>query len=237
MNKKLVIIAVSVIAGIALILGLLYYYQSQGYLKIFPNTQDREIKDLLTIDRSKFSAAQGLSAEKFEQKIKELETQKQAVLASPADAQAWFLFGHSLEFLNDHAGAAAVWEKAYELQPLNFVITVNLGNVYQYFLKDYARSELYYKKTIEIQPGLTASYLGLMDLYSYNLKEKQSELEPTVELAAENDSGNAGKYYTTYAEFLARFGDISRAKIYSAKAKPLDIKAYNELVEAYPELK
>jgi len=237
MNKKATITILSIIAGIALVLGLLYYYQNQGYIKIFPTAEDRQNKKLLTIDRDKFFAPEGLTADKFEAKIRELEAQKQAVLENPQDAQAWFVFGHSLEFLNDHEAAVAVWEKTYELQPLNFVVTVNLANTYQYFLKDFARAEFYYKKTIEIQPGSTAAYQGLIDLYSFNLKEKQSELEPTVELAARKDPSNAGKYYATYTEFLARFGDISIAKTYLAKVKSLDITAYNDLVEAYPELK
>lgn len=237
MKKRLFIIIPSVVLGLGLILGLLYYYQSQGYIKIFPTAEDREINRLLTIDRSKFAAPVGLSNEQFEQKIKELEDRKQAVLKSPKDAQAWFLFGYTLEFLNDHQAAAAVWEKAYALQPLNFVITANLGNVYQYFLKDYARAEFYYKKSLEIQPALTSAYQGLIDLYSFNLTEKRSELEPTVELAAKNDAGNAGKYFATYAEFLARNSQIEKAREYAAKAKPLDEAAYQALIEAYPALK
>jgi tetratricopeptide (TPR) repeat protein len=237
MNKKIVTIIGVVIAATGLILGLLYYYQSQGYIKIFPTAEDREIARLLTIDRSKFAPAQGLSNEQFEKKIQELEQQKQAVLQAPDDAQAWFLFGHTLEFLNDHAGAAAVWEKVYQLQPLNFVATLNLANVYQYFLKDYSRAEFYYKKTLELQSGLTAAYQGLIDLYAFNLKEKQAELEPTIKLAAQRDATNAGKYYATYAEFLVRNGETAKAKDYADRAKALDTAAYQDLIAAYPVLK
>lgn len=237
MNKKPFIIVASVIAGLVLVLGLLYYYQSQGYIKIFPTEEDRQIKRILQIDRSKFAAPEGLSEQAFAEKIKALEAHRQAVLDNPTDAQAWFVFGHAKDFLNDHQGAVWAWEKTLQLQPLNFVAAVNLGNTYQYFIRDFVKAEVYYKHALEVSPALTSAYQGLIDLYSFNLTGKQMELAPTVEKAAEKDSGNAGRYYATYAEFLVRSSQIEKARIYAAKARPLDAEAYRDLVETYPILK
>ena len=237
MNRK-IIIAVSTVVGLGLVFGLLVYYQNQGYIKIFPTDEDKERNKILEIDRSKFAPAEGLPAEKFEEKIKDLEKYKQAVLSNPQDSQAWFIFGQTKEFLNDHAGAVAAWEKAYQLQPLNFVTSVNLANSYQYFIKDYNRAEYYYKKTIETKPDLTAAYQGLMDLYRYNFKEKRAEFEPTIELAVKNDPQNSAQYYSSLVEFLVEKGDSgAHAKEVLEKVRSLDSKAYEDLIAAYPSLK
>lgn len=235
-DKKLIIPG-AITLGAVLILGLLWYYQSQGILKIFPTREDREIKRILIIDRSKFAPAQGLSAEQFEAEIKRLEERKENVLQNPGDAQAWFDFGYSKEFLNDHEGAVASWEKSFELQTLNFVTAANLANTYQYFLKNYERSEFYYRKALEIRPGYTPAYQGLSDLYRFNWKEKSDLLEPLMFEAIRNDPENANAYTANLVEFFMQKNDVAKAREYLALLLEAGPELANELIETYPALK
>lgn len=235
-NKKLFIPS-AITLGTILILGLLWYYQSQGILKIFPTREDRETKRILEIDRSKFIAAQGLTTEQFEAEIKTLEERQQKVLENPQDAQAWFEFGYSKEFLNDHEGAVLAWEKSFALQPLNFVTAANLANTYQYFLKNYERSEFYYRKTLEIRSGYTPAYQGLSDLYRFNWQEKSDLFEPLMFEAIKNDPENANAYTANLVDFFARKNDIAKAREYLALLLEASPGLANELIETYPALK
>ena len=231
-RKKIAIAATAAV----LVLGLLWYFQQQGLVKVFPTSEDREIKRLLRIDRSKYEPATGLTNEQFEEAIRVLEERKLAVEANPTDAQAWFLFGFSLDFLNDKEQASAVWEKAFALQPLNFVTAVNLANNYQYFLKNLEKAEFYYGKALEVRPDYTSAYQGLIDLYRFNWKEKQNHFEPLVLEAIKSDPANKLSYYTSLTEFFAGI-DPAYAQKYLAEVKVLSDKVYRDLLETYPQLK
>lgn len=235
MNKGLKIFTI-VLAAIVIVGGILWYYQQQGILKLFPTDQEKIMKKLLVIDRSKFTPAQGLSTEKFEQQIQALRDQKTKVQNNPNDAQAWFDFGYTLDFLNAHEQAAAVWEVALQLQPLNFVTANNLGNDYQYFLKDYPKAEIYYLKALEIRPDNTTAYQGLIDLYRYNLKDQQDKLEPLMLQAAANDKANEASYYATLVEFFASKNDYDKARSYYTKVSALNQTIANDLKQNYPKL-
>lgn len=235
-NKK-VTVFVSIIIGIFLVLGLLWYYQSQGVIKVFPTPEERDASKILVIDRSKFKAAEGLDPKKFEEEIAKLEDLKKKVLSNLQDPVAWFNFGYAKDFLNDHEGAVAAWKKAFELQPLNFVTALNLGNVYQYFLKDPNQAEYYYKKALEIKPDYTGAYIGLMDVYRYNLKDKKSEFEPLCLAAVKNDALNAVTYYTGLVEFFVGEGNLAKARGYLAKIRDLKPASAADLEATYPALK
>jgi len=232
-SKKIIF---GIVAGAALILGLLAYYQSQGLLKVFPTREDRRIKQILVIDRAKFAKAEGLPDEQFEAKIAELMELKKRVEDNPADADAWFDFASHKEFLNDHEGAARAWEKSFELQNLNFVTAANLGNVYQYFLKDYEKAEFYYKRALELRPDFITAYQGLADVYRFNWKEKQHLLEPLLLEAVKKDPQNSAVYYGSLVEFFAP-SDITAAKKYLEEIKKINPQAEAELIEAYPQLR
>src|SRR3989344_4822645 len=165
LSEKRVKIGAGVIGALIVLGGLLWYYQQQGFIKIFPTSEERAMKKILDIDRSKFRPAEGLDSQVFEEEIKKLEGEKAKVLSDPGNAQLWFDFGYTKEFLNDHEGAILAWEKSFALQPLNFVTAQNLGNTYQYFIKDWAKSEFFYLNAIEIRPDFTTAYSGLIDLY------------------------------------------------------------------------
>ncbi len=236
MQKKYKIILV-IIAGIALVLALLWYYQQQGLLKVFPTAEDRLIKKLTVIDRSKFKSPEGLSEEKLQEAISRLEQQRDKILENPKDSQAWFDFAHTKEFLNDHAGAAAAWEKSFELQPYNFITSGNLGNVYEYFLKDYPKSEFYYLKSLEVKPDNRSAYDGLADLYRYNWSGKADLLEPLLLAAIEKDPTNNVAYYATLVEFFASSNNWDKARAYLENVVKLNSEKAKELLEAYPALK
>lgn len=236
-RDKKIIIPSAILLALILIGGLLWYYQKQGLIKIFPTREDREFKRILSIDRSKFKPAQGVTTEQLEAEIKNLEERKRKVEADPNNAQTWFDFGYTKEFLNDHEGAALAWERAFELQPLSFLIAVNLANDYQYFLKNYERAEFYYRKAIEVRPDYTQAYQGLSDLYRFNWKEKQDKFEPLMVEAIKNDPQNANAYTTTLVEFFAQTGNVSRAKEYLALLKEVDPAGAQELIQTYPVLK
>ncbi|HLC44659.1 MAG: hypothetical protein A2722_03130 [Candidatus Doudnabacteria bacterium RIFCSPHIGHO2_01_FULL_50_11] len=236
-KRKIFRIAGYAIAGAGLVLGVLWYYQQQGYIKIFPTAEDRRIKNILTIDRSKLVAPQGMTGEQLDSQIKKLEELQQKVLQNPASAAAWFDFANQKEQLNDHTGAVAAWEETLRLQPLNFIADLNLGNVNQYFLRDFPAAEFYYLKALEIQPNYTSAYQGLADLYRYNLKEKQHLFEPTMLQAVAKDSANQLTYYTNLVEFFASGGDIQKARTYLENVQALSAEQAEELKSAYPSLR
>src|SRR3989344_4314545 len=170
MSKRIKIIA-GIIGVAAAIFGLLAYYQSQGILKIFPSREDRRIEQILTIDRSKFGKPEGLPDEKFEEEIAKLADLKKQIEQKPDDPTLWFAFAFTKDFLNDHEGSVAAWEKSFELQPLDFRTPVNMANVYQYFLKDYRKAEFYYREGLKLKADYTIAYQGLADLYRFIWKK------------------------------------------------------------------
>lgn len=230
------------ISGIAVVVVVLvtaglWYYQKQGFLKVFPTREDRTIKKILVIDESKLRAPEGLTEEQFQSERQKLYENRDRVLANRTDAKAWFDYGYSKEFWNDHESAVAAWEKAYALQDLNFVTTLNLANAYQYFLKNWEKAEFYYLKTLELQPDYTLAFQGLTDLYRFNWAEKQGEVESAYLRAARNDSSNAGEYYANLVEFFVRREDgFNKAKQYLEEVKKLKPEAVADLLAAYPEL-
>ncbi|MBI4049970.1 MAG: hypothetical protein HY398_00805 [Candidatus Doudnabacteria bacterium] len=232
--KKITAITVG---AVILILGLLWFFQQQGFLRVFPTTESRRQKTALAIDESKFRPAEGLSPEQFQQWIKELYDLRAKVKTNPEDAQAWFDFGYGKESLNDHEGAVLAWEEAFRLQPLNFVVALNLANNYQYFLKDYPRAEFYYQKALDIQRGYTGAYQGLADLYRFNWKQKQSAFEPTMLLAIKNDPANQISYLSNLVEFFLEKNELQTAKDYYLEIKAMDAEMANELLKNHPELK
>ncbi len=228
----------AIIGGIVAVAALLFYLQNQGLIKIFPTAEERANKKILTIDRSKFAPAEGLSEERFEEEIQKLYELKKTILENPQAAQAWFLFGFSKGFLNDHQGAVAAWEKSFELQPLNFLTALNLGNTYQYFVKDLAKAEFYYFKALELRPDYTLAYEGLADLYRYNLKAKQNLLEPLLLDAIEKDSVNQGAYLNKLVDFFAEQDrDLKKAREYLQELEKIDSASAKELLETYPKLR
>jgi len=228
-------IILGIASGAVVVLGLLVYFQSQGILKVFPNAEDRRQRLLLDIDESKFAKPEGLPDETFTQEIQKLYELKTRVENNRSDADAWFDFGYQMDFLNDHEGGVAAWEKALELQPGNFVTAFNLGDRYQYFLKDYQKSEMYYNKSLAIKPDFTSAYEGLGDLYRFNWKEKHDEFESLMIRAINNDLANRAKYYVTLVEYFVQT-DLGRARGYYIEVKQLDPEGARQLAEDYPEL-
>ncbi|MDP3741436.1 MAG: hypothetical protein Q8R08_03895 [bacterium] len=226
-----------VVAGIAVLFGILWYFQSQGVIKIFPSKEDRRIQKILTIDESKFTPAEGLPAETFDAEINKLYEQKEKVLENPQNAQLWFDFAYTKQFLNDHEGAILSWEKSLELQPLNFLTAGNLGNTYQYFLKNYDKAEFYYLEALKIRPNYTIAFQGLLDIYRYNVPEKQGQIEPLMQLAIKNDPANEAAYYYVLADFFLSQNDMTKGKEYYEIVKSLNPEGAIELEETYPQVK
>ena len=227
----------AIIAGAGLLFALLLYYQGQGFIKIFPTAEERQMKKILEIDRSKFRPAQGLDSQVFEEEIKKLEGEKAKVLSDPGNAQLWFDYGYTKEFLNDHEGAILAWEKSFAIQPFNFVTAQNLGNTYQYFIKNWERAEFYYRKVLELRPDHPQAYQGLIDLYRYNWPEKKDQFEPILLQAIAKDPQNKLPYYISLVEFFADAGNVEKAKSYLVEVRALDESKVPELLETYPILK
>ncbi|OGE76519.1 MAG: hypothetical protein A3C85_03790 [Candidatus Doudnabacteria bacterium RIFCSPHIGHO2_02_FULL_48_21] len=235
MSKRIKIIA-GIIGVAAAIFGLLAYYQSQGILKIFPSREDRRIEQILTIDRSKFGKPEGLPDEKFEEEIAKLADLKKQIEQKPDDPTLWFAFAFTKDFLNDHEGSVAAWEKSFELQPLDFRTPVNMANVYQYFLKDYKKAEFYYREGLKLKADYTIAYQGLADLYRFNWKEKQNLFEPLMEEAIQKDPANKASYLVGLIEYFVRGGDLTRGQALFNELKTLDPKEASELKTDYPQL-
>ncbi len=228
-------IFLGIVGGLAVVFGLLAYFQSQGILTVFPTAEDRRLKQILVIDRSKFAKPDGLPDEQFQAKITELSALQKRAQDNLDDADRWFDFGSAKEFLNDHEGAASAWERSFELQPLNFVTAGNLGNVYQYFIKNWQKADFYYHKALEVRPDYTLAYQGLADLYRFNWKEKQSQFEPQMLEAVQKDPQNRATYYGDLVEFFAT-RDLPTAKKYFEEVKKINPKAAAGLLDSYPQL-
>ncbi|MBN1778954.1 MAG: hypothetical protein JW816_01920 [Candidatus Buchananbacteria bacterium] len=239
-SKKMVvrIVAVAILA-IVVVFGVLFYYQSQGLIKVFPTAKDFEIRKLTSIDENKFRPAEGLDMKIFDDKISQLQNLRSEILKDPENPSNWDDFAQIKEFLNDHQGAIDAWEMAYQLQPYNFRTTYNLANVYQYFIKDYQKAEEYYLETLELQPGLTIAYQGLMDLYRYNLPDSQDKYEPIVLQAIEKNSANSVEYYSQLISFFESKNnqDLDKAKAYYSELKKIDPKKAASVLGNYPNLK
>jgi len=233
-TSKKIGIAVGIVI---IILVILWYFQSQGFIKVFPTSEERDVKKILQIDESKFSPAEGLPEEAYQAKIDSLYAQKDVVIETPEDSSQWMLFGNIKEFLNDHEGAIRAWEKVLELQPLNFAAAHNIATNYQYFLKDFLKAENYYLMALDLRPDYTPAYQGLMDLYLFNLKEKQDMFEPTMLMAIETDVSNAASYYSALTNFFIDQEDFVKAKNYLSRLETLKPDSAEEFRQNYLELR
>jgi len=235
-KKQLIHYSLYFLAALLVALALLWYFQQQGFIKVFPTSQEREIKKVLEIDESDFTPANGLSPEVFQERIQLLYKLRQDVLADPENAQPWFVFGNAKEFLNDHEGAIAAWKKTLEFQPQNFVAAANIATNYQYFLRDFEQAEFYYYEALSGSKAYTPAYQGLADLYQYSMPERKELFEPLLQDAAVNDPKNAIPYYVSLVEFFAEEGDLTKAREYLQSVEEQKPDSAAQLRENYPEL-
>ncbi len=233
-GKKKQVIGV-VIVALIFILGLLWYYQQEGYVDIFPTAEDREAKKLLKIDESKFSRADGLTDEQYQSKLDELKTLRQDVLDNPS-VGTWFAYGGALDFFNDHEGAIAAWKKALEYQEVNFVALNNIATNYQYFIEDYPKAEEYYLRALEIRADYPNAFEGLADLYQYNWAEQEEKFLPLIERALVNDRLNTVRYYNRVIRYLAKKGEFETAQEYLDRLKQVNSEYAQTIIEDYDEL-
>lgn len=237
--KKIAVILSVLLAVILAVLGILWYYQSQGMIKIFPTKSEMQAEKILIIDRTKFTPPENASPEKVETAIKNLEELKEAILKDPNKSDLWSEFGYYKDYLNDLDGAALAYKKALEVGPYNTVPAANLGNLYLYFKKDYEQAEYYYLYVLEIEKDSNAAYEGLMDLYRYADGTRTEKYEPLVLRAIKDDSGNKVRYYGQLVEFFADkpTQNLDKAKSYLAEVKKLDQSAADAITKRFPELR
>jgi len=234
MNKPKIILII--VTAAAVIVGLLWYYQSEGFIKIFPTSQDREISRALEIDEDGFSSPEGLSQVDYDTKLQELYDLKEEVEDNTEDANLWLRFGNGLAYFSDHEGAIAAWKQTLRLQPVNFIAAGNIGFSSQYFIKDYPQAETYYRQALDADPTLTTAYQGLTDLYRYNWLEKRVELESLLVEAANNDPENATAYLRILIVTQLEDGRVEEAKGYLGQLEQKDPVVAEELREEHPEL-
>lgn len=232
MDKRFKIVAAVIAIGLV-VLGLLYYYQSQGLIDIFPTAEDKRIEQILKIDETKFAWPEGLTQEQYDKKLVEIIEEKKKLEDNPTDPTTWVKFGNGLEFLNAHEQAIEAWKQALTLQPQNFLAAGNIATTYQYFIRDFKNAEFYYYKALEAMPDLTLAFQGLTDIYRYNMKDLD-KLEQIMQVAINNDPTNASVYLSALVEAYADEGDSVKAKEYLARVKEINQQAAAELVEHYP---
>ncbi len=239
-NLKKIVIILLILTVLALaVLGILWYYQSQGVIKIFPTKTELEAGKILTIDREKFTPPENASEEKVETAIQNLYKLKEAILKDPTKSDLWTEFGYYKDYLNDLDGAALAYKKALEVGPYNTVPAANLGSLYLYFKKDYEQAEYYYLYVLEIEKDSNTAFEGLMDLYRYADGTRTEKYEPLVLKAINDDSANKLRYYGQLVEFFADTPtkNIEKAKGYLAEVQKLDQAQANTLIKRFPELK
>lgn len=237
--KKIAIILLIILAVGLVALGALWYYQSQGMIKIFPTKSELDDQKILTIDRSKFTPPENASEEKVETAIQNLYKLKEEILKDPSKSDLWAQFGYYKDYLNDLDGAEAAYKKSLEVGPYNTVPAANLGNLYLYFKKDYVQAEYYYLYVLEIEKDSNAAFEGLMDLYRYADGTRTQKYEPLVLKAIKDDSPNKVRYYSQLVEFFADkpTQNLAKAKTYLAELKKIDQEAANVVIKRFPELR
>lgn len=234
-SSKIVLISAGVFVAI---IGILAYYQSQGFLKVFPSLFEWRQKQALKIDEDKFIAPEGTDEKRLKEIMDKVYETKEDVESDPSKSGAWLDFGNALEQLNDHEGAIEAWKISYELTP-TYLAASNIASVYQYFILDFEQAEDYYYRALDLSPANSVAFDGLIDLYRYNLKEKQYQLEAITQQAIRENPQSETYYLQGLIDFFADLEtrDIEKAKKYFERYKELDAQNAQYFLDTYPVLR
>ena len=107
-----------------------------------------------------------IMTDKIEKASKELKD-------DPTFFSNWLYLGLDRKAINDYEGARLAWEYAKLINPNNFVVRGNLGDLYAYYLKDNEKAEENYLKALELGSGQIYLYYKTAEFYQLFLKDDQ----------------------------------------------------------------
>lgn len=82
----------------------------------------------------------------------------------------WIRLANLRNQIQDHEGAAEIYEYLNIVSPENFLSPLNLGTLYHLHLKEFEKSEANFLKAIELNSTNEFAYVGLHELYRYSFK-------------------------------------------------------------------
>ncbi len=134
----------------------------------------------------------------------------------------WIAIGSIYEFVGDYEKAIESYQKAIELEALDFFAPFNIATINEKHLEDYEKAEEYYEKAIQIRPMEPSIYLRLAKMYQYRL-DRLDDAEAILKQGIENTGNDAVLM-------------INLIKLYDHIDKPEDRNEYIEkLLELYPD--
>lgn len=114
-----------------------------------------------------------------ERERKVFEGTAQAMRQNPDFFEGWLTLASIKKQMGDFAGAAAIWEHAGTLRPLNSVSFNNLGDLYANFLPDYPKAVQNFRQAITNAAGEEKQqyyYVSLSELYRYRMSDTAQAL-------------------------------------------------------------
>ena len=105
--------------------------------------------------------------------IDKIEEISQNLKNDPNSFSDWLYLGLNRKAINDYEGAKLVWEYATLINPNNFVVRGNLGDLNAYYLRDNQEAEKNYLKALDLGAGQTYLYFKTAEFYQLFLKDKQ----------------------------------------------------------------
>lgn len=164
-----------------------------------------------------------LTAEQQQQARSEFDLSLAALRANPDDFNAWMTLGSAKLAVNDYAGAAAVFEHAGKVRPLNSISFNNLGHIYATFLKRYDAAVAAYQRAIANsldEPKNEFYVRSLGDLQDLTMDD------PAAALATFEDGlrrlPQSKQLLARAAEVAAKLGDTPKAIGYYTRLLALD---------------
>ncbi len=125
---------------------------------------------------------QNLTPEVLAAKKDELNKFAEIAEKNPSDALAWLKISEVKKFFNNYKGSADALEYLRLLSPDDFIVNLNLGNLYGFYLNDYKKAEQNFQAAINNSGGyeLVAAVLSLADLYKDFYKEKYDQVDDVL---------------------------------------------------------
>ncbi len=91
----------------------------------------------------------------------------------PTNFENWLYLGLDRKIIEDYEGAKFAWEYARLLDTNNFVVRVNLGDLYAYYLSDNVKAEENYLRAIDLGPRQVYVYYKTAEFYRDFLEDIQ----------------------------------------------------------------
>ena len=148
--------------------------------------------------------------------LKQITEISKTLKSLPASSIHWLELGLLRKLIGDYEGAILAFEYASKLNPNDYLLYSNIGNIYHYYLKNYPLAEKYLKLAIE-KGGASypATYKDLYDLYDLSYKVEN----PATISAAEITLLDGIAVHKDNYELIYALGDHYRKTNQKAKAK------------------